>query len=110
MENRIKEQQLNLFSDRTSCHQFDANQFRVFLSAAAYVLIETLRREFLRDTGLARAQVGTIRLKLLRVAARVVHNARRVLFHICSSYPYHQLLTKLISRLIGQLNPSFNST
>lgn len=110
MENRIKEQQLDLFSDRTSCHAFDANQFRVFLSAAAYVLIETLRREYLKDTELARAQVGTIRIKLLKVAARVVRRSSRILFHICSSYPYHQLLTKLICRLIPRLNPSFDFT
>ena len=110
MENRIKEQQLDLFSDRTSCHEFDANQFRVFLSAAAYILIETLRRVYLKDTELARAQVGTIRIKLLKVAARVVHKSSRILFHICSSYPYHQLLTKLICKLIPWLNPSFNFT
>jgi len=110
MENRIKEQQLDLFSDRTSCHEFDANQFRVFLSAAAYILIETLRREFLKDTELARAQVGTIRIKLVKVAARVVHKSSRILFHICSSYPHYQLLTKLICRLIPRLNPSFDFT
>ncbi len=110
MENRIKEQPLDLFSDRTSCHAFDANPFSVFLSAAAYVLIETLRREYLKDTELASAQVGTIRIKLLKVAARVAHRSSRIFFHMCSSYPYHQLLTKLICRLIPRLNPSFDFT
>ena len=71
MENRIKEQQLDLFADRTSCHRFLANQFRLLLSSAAYVLVQALRRTALAGTELARAQVGTIRLKLLKVAARV---------------------------------------
>ena len=62
MENRIKEQQLMLFSDRTSCHDFLANQFRLLLPSFAYSLIETLRREPLRDTELEKAQVTTIRL------------------------------------------------
>ena len=72
MENRIKEQQLDLFADRTSCHRFLANQFRLLLSSAAYVLVQALRRTALAGTELARAQVGTIRLKLFKVAARVV--------------------------------------
>ena len=72
MENRIKEQQLDLFADRTSCHRFLANQFRLLLSSAAYVLVQALRRTALAGTELARAQVGTIRLRLFKVAARVV--------------------------------------
>jgi hypothetical protein len=76
MENRIKEQQLDLFADRTSCHRFLANQFRLLLSSAAYVLVQALRRTALRETDLEKAQVGTIRLKLLKVAARVVVSAR----------------------------------
>ncbi len=75
-ENRIKEQQLGLFADRTSCHAFCANQFRVLLSAAAYVLVETLRREALAGTELASAQVGTIRLKLLKIGGRIVRSVR----------------------------------
>ena len=91
MEDRIKEQQPGLFADRTSCHRFVANQFRLLLSSAAYVLVQALRREALAGTELASAQVGTIRLKLLKVAARVVVTARRVVFHLASSYPYHTL-------------------
>src|SRR3954453_12330329 len=87
-ENRIKEQQLDLFADRTSCHRFLANQFRLLLSSAAYVLVQALRRTALPGTELAEAQVGTIRLKLFKVAARVVVSARRVVFHLASSYPY----------------------
>ena len=86
MENRIKEQQLDLFADRTSCHRFLANQLRLLLSAAAYVLVQILRRTALRGTELAEAQVGTIRLKLFKVAARVVVSTRRVMFHLSSSY------------------------
>jgi hypothetical protein len=86
-ENRIKEQQLDLFADRTSCHRFLANQFRLLLSSAAYLLVQALRRTALAGTALAEAQVGTIRLKLLKVAARVVITVRRVVFHLSSSYP-----------------------
>src|SRR5207249_9155775 len=71
MENRIKEQQLMLFADRTSCHKFLANQFRLLLSAAAYVLVEAVRRLGLAGTELARAQVSTIRLRLFKVAGLV---------------------------------------
>lgn len=99
MENRIKEQQLGLFADRTSCHRFIANQFRLLLASAAYVLIEHLRREALRGTEFARAQVSTIRLKLFKIAARVRTSVRRVVLHLSSSYPYQQLLCRLIARL-----------
>jgi hypothetical protein len=99
MENRIKEQQLALFADRTSCHAFLANQFRVLLSAAAYVLVETLRRTALGDTELHAAQAGTIRLKLFKVAARVVTSVRRVVFHLSSAYPLAQLFARVLARL-----------
>ena len=99
MENRIKEQQLELFADRTSCHDFAANQFRLLLASAAYVLLEHLRRMVLAGTELARAQVGTIRVKLLKVAARVVTSVRRVVFHFSSSYPYQALFRLLVARL-----------
>jgi hypothetical protein len=101
MENRIKEQQLDLFADRTSCHRFLANQFRVFLSSAAYVLVQALRRTALVGTELAQAQVGTIRLRLLKVAARVVLSARRIVFHLAGSYPYQQLFRAVYERLTG---------
>lgn len=101
MENRIKEQQLGLFADRTSCHRFLANQFRLFLSSAAYVLVQALRRTALAGTELARAQVGTIRLKLLKVAARVVVSVRRVVFHLASGYPYRAEFRGVFERLMG---------
>ena len=98
-ENRIKEQQLGLFADRTSCHDFQANQFRVMLSAAAYVLVETLRRVGLAGTELAQAQVDTIRLKVLKIGARVVRSVRRIVLHLASSYPLAELLHRVLRRL-----------
>ena len=101
MENRIKEQQLDLFAGRTSCHRFLANQFRLLLSSAAYLLVQALRRTALAGTELAEARVGTIRLKLLKVAARVAVSARRVVFHLASSYPYRGLFERVAERLLG---------
>jgi hypothetical protein len=95
MENRIKEQQLGLFADRTSCHDWWPNQFRLLLSSLAYVLLETIRRENLQETELAQAQVGTIRLKLLKIGAVVVRNTRRIKVMISSHYPYQQLFATL---------------
>lgn len=99
MENRIKEQQLMLFATRASCHAFAANQFRLLLSAAAYVLIEHLRRTALANTELETAQVDTIRLKLLKVAARVVISVRRVVLHLSSAYPLQHLFRRVVARL-----------
>jgi hypothetical protein len=98
-ENRIKEQQLGLFADRTSCHDFVANQFRVLLSAAAYLLVDSLRRQALADTELAQAQVDTIRLKLLKIGARVVCSVRRVVIHLAESYPLKDLFLRILGHL-----------
>jgi hypothetical protein len=106
MENRIKEQQLDLFADRTSCHRFLANQFRLLLSSAAYVLVQALRRTALRETDLQKAQVGTIRLKLLKLAARVVVSARRVVFHLASSYPYAERFRAVLERVMNPVIPA----
>jgi hypothetical protein len=100
-ENRIKEQQLGLFADRTSCHDFVANQFRVLLSAAAYILMDHLRRHALTDTELAQAQVDTIRLKLLKIGARVVGSVRRVVIHLAEGYPLKDLFARVLGRLRG---------
>lgn len=102
MENRIKEQQLMLFADRTSCHDFAANQFRLLLSSFAYVLLHTLRTTHLGETELATAQVSTIRLKLLKIAARVTVSIRRVVLHLCSSYPYQSIFRTVA----GTLSPA----
>jgi hypothetical protein len=103
MENRIKEQRLDLFAGRTSCHRLVANQFRLFLSSAAYVLVQALRRTVLSGTELERARAGTIRLKLFKVAARVVVSARRVVFHLASSYPYRAIFCSVFERVTGRI-------
>ena len=99
MENRIKEQQLGLFADRTSCHGWWANQFRLLLSSAAYVLVETIRRVGLQGTELCKAQVSTIRLKLLKIGTVIVRNTRRIRFMFSSAYPYQELLQAVCRRL-----------
>jgi hypothetical protein len=99
MENRIKEQQLDLFADRTSCHRWWPNQFRLLLSSLAYTLLEAIRRLALVGTELARAQCGTIRLKLLKIGAVVLRNTRRVRLLLSSSYPYQELFLKVATRL-----------
>ena len=98
-ENRIKEQQLGLFADRTSCHGFLANQFRVLLSAAAYVLVETLRRVGLVGTELATAQASTIRLKLFKVGGRIVRSVRRIVMHLASGFPLQSIFQTILDRL-----------
>jgi Transposase DDE domain group 1 len=101
MENRIKEQQLMLFADRTSCHRFLANQFRLLLSAAAYVLVEAVRRLGLVGTQLERAQVSTIRLRLFKVAAMVKVSVRRVYLRLASGFPLQELFGQVLQRLRG---------
>ncbi len=98
MENRIKEQ-LQLFSDRTSCHHWWPNQFRVLLSALAYTLLEAIRRLALHGTDLAHAEVATIRIKLLKVGAVIVRNTRRVRFMLSSTHPHEQLFRLVVERL-----------
>ncbi|MCA9112204.1 MAG: transposase, partial [Planctomycetaceae bacterium] len=91
MENRIKEQQLMLFADRTSCHEFASNQFRLLLSSFAYVLLHHLRTAHLAQTELIPAQVDRLRLTLVKIAARVRLTARRVVFHLSSNCPNQTL-------------------
>ena len=97
MENRIKEQQLGLFADRTSAHQWWTNQFRLLLSSLAYVLMETIRRLVLHDTELAHAQVGTLRLK---IGAIILRNTRRIRFLLSSAFPYQNLFYAAAKRLV----------
>lgn len=99
MENRIKEQQLDLFADRTSAHKWWANQFRLLLASLAYTLLETIRRVGLRGTELATAQAGTIRLKLLKIGAVIAKNTRRLRLMLASSYPYQSLFRLAAVRL-----------
>ena len=99
MENRIKEQQLGLFADRTSCHHWWANQFRLLLSSCAYVLLEAIRRLGLHGTELARAQVQTIRLKLLKIGTVILRNTRRIRLLFSSAYPHQNLFRHVCQRL-----------
>lgn len=100
MENRIKEQQLGLFADRTSCHYWWPNQFRLLLSSLAYILISHLRRQTLAGTELAKAQVNTIRLKLLKIGAAIVVNTRRVRVYLSEHYPYQKLFEQVVAQLV----------
>src|SRR5262245_45022390 len=106
MENRIKEQQLMLFAGRTSCHDFLANQFRLLLSAAAYVLVEAVRRLGLCGTPLATAQVSTIRLRLFKVAALVKVSVRRVYLRLASGFPLQELFGQVLQRLREAIPPA----
>lgn len=98
-ENRIKEQQLCLFADRTSCMNWVPNQLRLLLSSVAYTLLEALRSSALKGTLLARARCDTIRLKLLKIGAVIIRNTRRVRFLLSSSYPMQHLFLKVSKRL-----------
>ena len=100
MENRIKEQQLGLFADRTSCSKFVANQFRLLLSSFAYVLIQRLREVGLAGTELAQAQVSTIRTKLLKIGAVVSISVRRIVLNLSSAYPLKTLFEQIVQRLM----------
>ncbi len=87
MENRIKEQ-FQLFSDRLSTETMRANQLRLYFSSLAYVLVAALRRLGLRGTEWATAQVDTLRLRLLKIAAQVRVTARRIRIRYSRSYPW----------------------
>lgn len=99
MENRIKEQQLCLFADRTSCQTMRANQLRLWLSSVAYVLLQALRERGLAGTELARARCDTIRLKLLKIGAVVRVTVRRVWVSLSGSYPYQELFRQVLDNL-----------
>jgi hypothetical protein len=99
MENRIKEQQLALFADRTSTHEMRSNQLRLYFSSFAYVLMQTLRRLGLKGTVLAKAQCDTIRLKLFKIGAHIRLSVRRVCIAFSESYPYVELFRRILRTL-----------
>ncbi|GAG32616.1 unnamed protein product, partial [marine sediment metagenome] len=99
MENRIKEQQLFLFADRTSAATMRANQLRLWFSSVAYTLMNALRRLGLKGTKLAKAQCNTIRLKLLKIGAQIKVTVRKVWVWFSESYPYQQLFTQVYENL-----------
>ena len=96
---RYVEQQF-LFSDRTSCHEWWPNQYRLLLSGLAYLLLERLRRIYLKRTAFAQAQVNTIRLKLLKIGAVITRNTRTIRLMLSSQYPEQDLFLKLAGKLV----------
>lgn len=99
MENRIKEQQLDLFADRTSAHTMRANQLRLWLSAMAYVLVSATRRIGLEGTRLAKATCGTIRLKLFKIGAQIKVSVRRFVVHLASACPYQDVFCQALKNI-----------
>jgi hypothetical protein len=99
MENEIKDHKLSLKSDRTSCHRFEANQVRLFLHSAAYMLLETLRREVLKTTPWARATMATIQLRFLKLGARVQEVQERIKISLPSSCPVAPVLRRCVTLL-----------
>lgn len=102
IENRIKELKLDLAIDRTSCTRFLANQLRVLLTTAAYVLMQELRLAA-KGTVCASAQVGTLRLRLLKMAARVVVSVRRIVLHGPRAHPWRACFRAVARRLTAGL-------
>ena len=98
-EKRIKEQQLDLFADRTSARMMRTNQLRAYFSAFAGVLMRIIRPFGLATTGMARAQVGTIRLRLLKIAGSVRVTTRRIWISLSSLYPWRQLFHDAVRNL-----------
>ncbi len=99
MENRIKEQQLDLFASRTSARQMRVNQIRLWLSSVAYVLLDDLRRLGLKGTPQAGMRPVTMRLKLLKIGARVKVTVRKVWIHLATGYPYEDLFAQVYGQL-----------
>ncbi len=99
MENRIKEQQLDMFADRTSAATMRANQLRLYLSSAAYILMHALRRLGLKNTDLAHAQCHTIRLKLLKIGAQVRVTVRNIWISLAGGYPYADTFAAVVGNL-----------
>ena len=106
MENRIKEQQLYLFADRTSAHTMRANQLRLWFASVAYTLINLLRHFGLRGTELERAQSGTIRTKLFKVGALVRVSVRRVVLSLSAASPVRELFGRIAEALQTNLAPA----
>ena len=99
MENRIKEQQLDLFADRTSTQTMMSNQLRLWLSSIAYVLMQAWGQNCLSKTSFSKATVGTIRLNFLKLGARITVSVRRILIAIASSCPEQDILALAYSRI-----------
>jgi DDE family transposase len=99
MENRIKEQQLDLFADRTSAETMRANQLRLWFSSVAYLLLQALRQWALKGTDWAKAQCGTIRTQLLKIGAQVRISVRRILVSLASGFPFEEVFYQAYQNL-----------
>ena len=106
MENRIKEQQLCLFADRTSCATMRANQIRLYLSTVAYIVMRALREHGLQNTALAHAQCGTIRLKLFKIGALIRVSVRRVVLALSDAYPFQAVFAQVWANLRRLAQPA----
>ncbi|PCI39240.1 MAG: hypothetical protein COB46_09420 [Rhodospirillaceae bacterium] len=94
MENRIKDCQLDLFGDRASSHEYNANQLRLILAGFAYFLITQMRLLALQNTDLAKAVPDTIRQKLLKIGARITTLVRRIKISMPDACPYQKIFFK----------------
>jgi hypothetical protein len=101
MENRIKEQQLALFADRTSTQLMRSNQLRLYFSTFAYQLMQGLRRLGLKGTEMAQAQCQTIRLKLLKIGAQIRVTVRRVYLSLATGYPFRAIFARVYAHLMS---------
>jgi hypothetical protein len=99
MENRIKEQQLGMFADRTSTATMRANQLRLWIASLAYTLVHELRRVGLRGSSLAKAQVGTIRTRLLKLSGLVKLSVRRIRVALASAFPHQAVFEQALANL-----------
>jgi len=99
MENYIKEHKTHLHSDRTSCSHFAANQLRLFLHGAAYVLMHTFRAIGLKGTKLAKAQFNTIQNKILKIGTRVEEMVTKVRFHFPTNFPFKDIIRSITENL-----------
>jgi hypothetical protein len=98
-ENRIKEFKLDLNAGRTSCHRFLANQFRLLLHVAASVLV-TAVQQAASNTTYQKAQAATVRIRLLKLGARVIESTRRIWLHLSSSYPDQEAWRRVYMALV----------
>ena len=103
MENRIKEQQLDLFADRTSTSWLHSNQIRLYLSSIAYCLLVALRRLALPGTDMAQAQCGTIRLRLLKIGAQVRITARKIWISMAAGHPAAAMFAAAHQKLMSAI-------
>jgi len=99
MENFIKNHKTFLHSDRTSCHTFEANQFRLFLHSAAYILVHRLAHQGLQGTPWMNKQFNTLQNRLLKVAGRVCELKTKIKFHLPTSFPLKHLYDKILYQL-----------